>query len=98
MSSTEVDEVGYLAYGDRHADLLFEVVSRRYEDKSLLLTTNRPFSEWSQVFPNAACVVSLIDRIIHHAEILAIDGESFRAREARERAEQRAAQKKGRRP
>ena len=99
MSSTEVDEVGYLAYGDRHADLLFEVVSRRYEDKSLLLTTNRPFSEWSQVFPNAACVVSLIDRIIHHAEILAIDGESYRAREARERAEQRAAQKKkGRRP
>ncbi len=103
LSSTEVDEVGYLAYGDRHADLLFEVVSRRYEDKSLLLTTNRPFSEWSQVFPNAACVVSLIDRIIHHAEILAeilaIDGESYRAREARERAEQRAAQKKkGRRP
>ncbi len=91
--------MGYLAYGDRHADLLFEVVSRRYEDKSLLLTTNRPFSEWSQVFPNAACVVSLIDRIIHHAEILAIDGESYRAREARERAEQRAAQKKkGRRP
>jgi DNA replication protein DnaC len=91
--------VGYLAYGDRYADLLFEVVSRRYEDKSLLLTTNRPFSEWSQVFPNAACVVSLIDRIIHHAEILAIDGESYRAREARERAEQRAAQKKkGRRP
>jgi DNA replication protein DnaC len=75
------------------------VLSRRYEDKSLLLTTNRPFSEWSQVFPNAACVVSLIDRIIHHAEILAIDGESYRAREARERAEQRAAQKKkGRRP
>ena len=99
MSSTEIDEVGYLAYGDRYADLLFEVVSRRYEDKSLLLTTNRPFSEWSQVFPNAACVVSLIDRIIHHAEILAIDGESYRAREARERAEQRAAQKKkGRRP
>ncbi len=99
MSSTEIDEVGYLAYGDHHADLLFEVVSRRYEDKSLLLTTNRPFSEWSQVFPNAACVVSLIDRIIHHAEILAIDGESFRAREAQERAAQRAAQKKkGRRP
>ena len=94
MSSTESEEVGYLAYGNHHADLLFEVVSRRYEDKSLLLTTNRPFSEWSQVFPNAACVVSLIDRIIHHAEILAIDGESYRAREARERA----AQKKGRRP
>jgi DNA replication protein DnaC len=74
-------------------------VSRRYETKSLPLTTSRPFSEWPQVFPNATCVVSLIDRIIHHAEILAIDGESYRAREARERAEQRAARKrKGRRP
>ena len=94
-----LDEVGYLSYGDRYADLLFEIVSRRYETKSLLLTTNRPFSEWPQVFPNATCVVSLIDRIIHHAEILAIDGESYRAREARERAELRATRKrKGRRP
>lgn len=89
-----IDEVGYLSYGDRHADLLFEIVSRRYEAKSLLLTTNRPFSEWPQVFPNAACVVSLIDRIIHHAEILAIDGESYRAKEARERAETQATRRK----
>ena len=58
------------------------LISRRYETKSLLLTTNRPFSEWPQVFPNATCVVSLIDRIIHHAEILATDGESYRARGA----------------
>ncbi len=58
------------------------LISRRYETKSLPLTTNRPFSEWPQVFPNATCVVSLIDRIIHHAEILAIDGESYRARGA----------------
>ena len=99
LSSTEIDEVGYLSYGDRYADLFFEIVSRRYETKSLLLTTNRPFSEWPQVFPNAACVVSLVDRIIHHAEILALDGESYRAKEARERAEQRATQKKkARRP
>ena len=99
MRSTEVDEVVCLSYGDRYADLLFEIVSRRYETKSLLLTTNRPFSEWPQVFPNATCVVSLIDRIIHHAEILATDGESYRAREARERAEQRATRKrKARRP
>ena len=93
-----LDEIGYLSYGDRHADLLFEVVSRRYETKSLLLTTNRPFSEWPQVFPNAACVVSLIDRIIHHAEILAIDGESYRAKEAREALEQRVALRKKRKP
>ena len=75
------------------------LISRRYETKSLLLTTNRPFSEWPQVFPNATCVISLIDRIIHHAEMLAIDGESYRARGARERAELCATRKrKGRRP
>jgi DNA replication protein DnaC len=85
-----VDEVGYLSYSNRHADLLFELVSRRYEHKSTLITTNRPFAEWRQVFPNAACVVSLVDRLVHNAEILAIEGESYRLKEAQERSEQRA--------
>ncbi len=89
-----VDEVGYLSYGNRHADLLFELINRRYEQKSLLLTTNRPFGEWSQVFPNTACVVSMIDRIIHHADIVHIDGESYRNKEANEHAAMRAKQKK----
>jgi DNA replication protein DnaC len=84
-----VDEVGYLSYSNRHADLLFEIVSRRYESKSTLITTNRPFAEWGEVFPNAACVVSLVDRLVHHAEIVAIQGESYRLKEAQERAEQR---------
>jgi len=81
-----IDELGYLSYSNRHADLLFQIISRRYEQKSVLVTTNRPFAEWGEVFPNAACVVSLIDRLIHHAEIIAIDGESYRLKEARERA------------
>jgi DNA replication protein DnaC len=85
-----IDEVGYLSYSNRHADLLFELVSRRYEQSSTLITTNRPFSEWKDVFPNAACVVSLVDRLIHHAEILRLEGESYRLKEAQERAEQRA--------
>jgi DNA replication protein DnaC len=85
-----IDEIGYLSYSNRHADLLFELVNRRYEQKSLLITTNRPFAEWSQVFPNAACVVSLVDRLIHHAEVIAIEGESYRLKEAQERAEQKA--------
>jgi DNA replication protein DnaC len=85
-----IDEVGYLSYGNRHADLLFELVSRRYQTKSTLVTTNRAFAEWSEVFPNAACVVSLVDRLIHNAEVIAIDGESYRLKEAQERAEQRA--------
>ena len=85
-----VDEVGYLSYSNRHADLLFELVSRRYQVRSTLITTNRPFAEWHEVFPNAACVVSLIDRLIHNAEVIAIDGESYRLKDARERTEQRA--------
>lgn len=84
-----VDEVGYLSYGNRHADLLFEIVSRRYEQRSTVVTTNRPFAEWGEVFPNAPCVVSLVDRLVHHAEIIAIDGESYRLKEADERAAKR---------
>jgi DNA replication protein DnaC len=85
-----IDEVGYLSYSNRHADLLFELVNRRYEQRSILITTNRPFAQWSEVFPNAACVVSLVDRLVHHAEVIAIEGESYRLKEAQERAEKKA--------
>jgi DNA replication protein DnaC len=90
-----IDEVGYLSYSNRHADLMFELVSRRYQNKSTLITTNRSFTEWKEVFPNAACVVSLVDRLVHRAEIIVIEGESYRAKEARERNEQRARQRRG---
>lgn len=89
-----IDEVGYLSYSNRHADLLFELITRRYEQKSTLITTNKPFAEWKDVFPNAACVVSLVDRLVHNAEILAIDGESYRLKEARERSELRAKERR----
>jgi len=88
-----VDEIGYLSYSNRHADLLFEIVSRRYQEKSTLVTTNRPFAEWGEVFPNAACVVSLVDRLVHNAEIIQIEGESYRLKEAKERSEQRRRQR-----
>jgi DNA replication protein DnaC len=88
-----IDEIGSLSYSNRHADLLFEIVSRRYEEKSTFITTNKPFAEWNQVFPNASCVVSLVDRLVHHAEILSIDGESYRLKEAKERAENRRRQR-----
>ena len=77
-----IDEIGYLAYDAHAADLLFQVVSRRYEQKSLVVTTNLPFKHWDTVFPNAACAVALIDRLTHHAEIITIEGESYRKREA----------------
>jgi len=88
-----IDEVGYLSYSNRHADLLFEIISRRYEEKSVLITTNRPFSEWGEVFPNAACVVSLVDRLVHNAEIIQIAGASYRLKEANERSERRKKQR-----
>ena len=89
-----IDEVGYLSYSNRHADLLFEIINQRYEQRSILVTTNRPFGEWNEVFPNAACVVSLIDRLVHHSEVIAIEGESYRMKEAREQAAKRRSRKK----
>ena len=80
-----------MSYSNRHADLLFELISRRYEQKSTVFTTNRAFKEWHEVFPNAACVVSLIDRLVHRCEIVPIEGESYRLKEAMARAEQKAA-------
>ncbi len=81
-----IDELGYLSYGDRHADLLFEIVNRRYEKKPIVMTTNRAFSEWGEVFPNAPCVVSIVDRLVHHSEIHSIDADSYRMHEAVQRA------------
>ena len=67
-----IDEIGYLAYDARAADLLFQVVSRRYEKRSLVLTTNLPFSDWPTIFPSAGSAIALIDRLVHHAEIITI--------------------------
>jgi DNA replication protein DnaC len=82
VSLLVIDEVGYLAFDNRNADLLFQVVSRRYEKKPIVLTTNLAFSDWPSVFPNATCAIALIDRIVHHADVLAIAGKSYRLREA----------------
>jgi DNA replication protein DnaC len=84
-----IDELGYLSYDNRYADLLFQVVSRRYAEKSILITSNKEFAQWSDAFPNATTVVTLVDRLVHHAEIVNIEGESYRLKEARERTERR---------
>lgn len=77
-----IDEIGYLSYDNTAADLLFQIVTRRYEQRSLVITTNLAFSQWNTVFPNATCATALIDRLTHHCEILAIEGQSYRRREA----------------
>jgi DNA replication protein DnaC len=64
------------------ADLLCEVINRRYGRKSIIVTLNRPFKEWNQIFPNATCIVTMLDRLLHNAEVTVIEGESYRVRKA----------------
>jgi DNA replication protein DnaC len=89
-----LDEIGFLAFDNRNADLLFQVVSRRYERKSTVLTTNLAFRDWPTIFPNATCATALIDRVVHHADVIAIEGDSYRAREADAHAKARRARRK----
>lgn len=89
-----LDEIGFLAFDNRNADLLFQVISRRYEKKSVVLTTNLAFRDWPTIFPNATCATALIDRVVHHADVIAIEGESYRAREADAQAKERRARRK----
>lgn len=84
-----IDEIGYLSYDARAADLLFEIITRRYQRVSTLISTNKPFADWHEIFPNATSVVTLIDRLTHQAEILLIEGESYRLKESRDSAEKR---------
>ena len=89
-----VDEIGYLSYDSRNADLLFQVVSRRHEKRSLVLTTNLAFRDWQSIFPTAGSAVALIDRLIHHADVIAIEGDSYRLREAEQAVKRKGASKR----
>jgi DNA replication protein DnaC len=89
-----MDELGFLAFDNRNADLLFQVVSRRYEKKSLVLTTNLAFADWHTIFPSATCATALVERVVHHADIVKIDGESYRLRESEADATTRRAARK----
>jgi DNA replication protein DnaC len=94
-----IDEVGYLSYSSRYADLLFEVVTRRYDaSKPILLSTNKAFNDWAEVFPHATCTVTLVDRLVHRSEILEIDGDSYRLKEAKERQLQRSSSRRSKKP
>jgi DNA replication protein DnaC len=85
-----IDELGYLTFDNQAADLLFQIVTRRYEKRPIVLTTNLAFAQWNTIFPNATSAVALIDRLTHHAEIISIEGESYRRREAAENRRGRA--------
>ena len=76
------DEVGYLPIDKLGADLLFQIISERYERGSIVVTTNRAFKRWPEIFNNDATLTSaLLDRLLHHAEIALIEGKSFRAKD-----------------
>jgi DNA replication protein DnaC len=75
-----IDELGYIPFEREATDLLFQLVSMRYERKSIALTTNLPFEDWTQVFPDARTARAVIDRLIHHGTVFEFGGESHRLR------------------
>ena len=77
-----IDELGYVPFDKQGADLLFGFITRVYERRSLIVTTNLPFAKWSEVFLDATAAAAVIDRIVHHATVLATEGDSYRLRTA----------------
>lgn len=83
-----LDELGYVPFDRNDADLLFGLVTKVYEKKSLVITTNLPFARWSEVFLDATAAAAVIDRVVHHATILKTEGESYRLQDAQRRRNQ----------
>jgi DNA replication protein DnaC len=73
-----VDEVGYIPFDPEAANLMFSLVSARYERASLIVTSNKPFSAWGEIFGDDVVAAAMIDRLVHHAEILSLKGDSYR--------------------
>ena len=76
-----VDEVGYLPLAAGGANLFFQLVNARYERRAMILTSNRGFKEWGQVFGDNVVAAALLDRLLHHAVVIQIEGSSYRLRE-----------------
>jgi DNA replication protein DnaC len=80
-----IDEVGYLPFTAQESKLLFEVIAKRYEKGSVILTSNLPFGQWGQIFANDTALTSaMLDRILHHSHIVPIKGDSYRIREKKQ--------------
>ena len=76
-----VDEVGYIPFDPEAANLMFSLVSSRYERASLIVTSTKPFSAWGEIFGDDIVAAAMIDRLVHHAEILSLKGDSYRLRD-----------------
>jgi DNA replication protein DnaC len=83
-----IDELGYLPMPGEAASHLFQVITRRYEHGSIILTTNRGIADWGEIFEDTTVAVAILDRLLHHATVLQIDGESYRMRGHRARLQQ----------
>jgi DNA replication protein DnaC len=92
-----LDELGYLPCDSRAADILYNILGRRHEERSVIITTNLAFKQWGTVFPGAACVVALVDRFAQHCHRVDIDADSWRDVHAFERDHPPTANKPGRR-
>jgi DNA replication protein DnaC len=75
-----IDEVGYIPFDPEAANLMFSLVSNRYERASMIVTSNKPFSKWGEIFGDDMAATAMIDRLIHHSEILSLKGDSYRLR------------------
>lgn len=84
-----LDEFGYVPFSKAGAELLFEVMSRAYERQSIILTTNLPFENWTEILGNERLTGALLDRITHRVHIIEANGESYRLRDAKKRAKQK---------
>ena len=75
-----IDEVGYIPFEAEAANLFFQLVSARYERASLIVTSNKPFGRWGEVFGDEVVAAAMIDRLVHHADVIALKGDSYRLR------------------
>ena len=82
-----IDDIGYVKKTDAETQVLFEFIAHRYESGSLIITANQPFSEWDQIFPDSMMTVAAIDRLIHHATIIELEGESYRKQQQLKQAQ-----------
>jgi DNA replication protein DnaC len=76
-----IDEVGYIPFEPEAANLFFQLVSARYERASLIVTSNKPFGRWGEVFGDDVVAAAMIDRLVHHAEVVALKGDSYRLKD-----------------
>jgi len=85
-----IDEIGYLPMDIHGANLFFQLIAKRYENKSTIFTSNKPFSRWNEVFSDTTIAAAILDRVLHHCSVINIKGESYRLKERKEHMKKQA--------